>query len=175
VRGYVLAATLLILGCSDWAANASPYATDDPEIIDANSWQLSVFSQGNTNNEGRSGTAVGVELDYGILPDLQAGVSLPVGFSAPNRDRTDLGMSDIELGVKYNVVQGTGSGMPQISFCPSVEVSFGASAKVSDVATHFFFPLWAEELWDTWTLRGGSGYRTNPAIAAEILFSAASG
>ncbi|HEY8950120.1 MAG TPA: hypothetical protein VIM56_14645 [Rhizomicrobium sp.] len=162
MRSYILAAAILILGCSDWPASASPYATDDPEIVDAKSWQIALFSQENTNDNGKSGTAAGVELDYGLMRGLQASVSVPVGFSAPNRDDADLGMSHIEFGVKYAIIDDTHAVLPAISFCPSVEFSFRASYKLTDGATHFFFPVWAEKSWGAWTLRGGAGYRTNP-------------
>jgi len=161
MRRSLFATVILLLGCSDWRADAAPYAIDDTDVVAPHSLALAVFSEGRTNAGPESGSTFGLELEYGVAPRLEVSAALPVGSSAAVRGRTRLDVSHIEFGFKYGIVDSARSLLPTIVFAPSTDLSFG-SGRNEDHATHVFLPLWLEKPWGGWTLRGGAGYRINP-------------
>jgi hypothetical protein len=140
-----------------------PFVTDDPVPTDYGHFEIYAFSQGNANAGRNSGTALGLEVNYGLLPDVQISASLPVGFSASGRGRVRYGITAAEFGVKYRFVEEDESGWrPQISFYPSVDTAIGSPRGMDDNATHEFLPLWMQKSFGKWTAFGGGGYTFNP-------------
>jgi outer membrane putative beta-barrel porin/alpha-amylase len=144
-------------------ANAGPpFVTDDPEPTDYGHFEIYAFTQGLSAEGSKSGTALGLEVNYGLVPDVQVSVSLPVGFSAPNRSRPRFGITDAEFGVKYRFMSEDKEGWrPQVSFYPSIDGAI-ATRNFGDNETHEFFPIWAQKSFGPWTAFGGGGYRINP-------------
>jgi len=141
-----------------------PFNTDDPDPTDYRKFEIYLYSQGTVDSGSKAGTALGLEINYGALPDVQISVALPAGFTAPSRARATLGISDVELGVKYRFIEEDESGWrPQVSFYPALEAPLGKSGKaLGDSATHIFLPLWTQKSLGLWTPFGGGGYRVNP-------------
>ena len=146
-----------------------PFATDDPEPTDYGHFETYLFTQGVTAGSGKSGPELGLEVNYGALPDLQISASLPVGFSAPNRTGMAIEVSDVEFGVKYRFVEEDNDGWrPQVSFYPSVQFALWGTADNSpDGGTQEFLPLWAQKSFGNWTTFGGGGYRIDPGRSAR--------
>jgi hypothetical protein len=148
----------------DVAHAGPPFATDDPEPTDYGHFEIYLYSQETSGDAIKTGSAVGLEVNYGALPNVQVSASLPIGFAAPAHARTTFGVSDAELGIKYRFIEEDDDGWrPQVSFYPSVDAALGNSGKtMADSATHEFLPLWAQKSFGSWTTFGGGGYRLNP-------------
>jgi hypothetical protein len=158
------AAIALVAGPSSLAYAGPPFVTDDPEPTDYGHFEIYLYSQGTQDGDTKTGTALGLDMNYGALPNLQISLSVPVDFSAPQRRRTVFAVSDVELGVKYRFVEESADGWrPQVSFYPSIDTSLGGSrANGGSGATHEFLPLWAQKSFGGWTTFGGGGLRINP-------------
>ncbi|MGD0144385.1 MAG: hypothetical protein ABSC92_14610 [Rhizomicrobium sp.] len=144
-----------------------PFATDDPEPTDYGHFEIYLYSQSVSAGNNENGPELGLEVNYGALPDLQISASLPVGFSAPSR--AEMRLSDGEFGAKYRFIEEDADGWrPQVSFYPSVEVALGNSGRnTGDSAMQEFLPLWAQKSFGDWTTFGGGGYRIDPGHDAR--------
>jgi hypothetical protein len=145
------------------AARAGPpFVTDDPDPTDYQQFEIYLYSEGELDSSRNNGTALGLEVNYGLLPDVQVSVAIPADFSAPNRSHPVFGVSDAEFGVKYRFLEESETGWrPQVSFYPAVQAALGSS-DLGESATHEFFPLWAQKSFGPWASFGGGGYRINP-------------
>jgi hypothetical protein len=144
-------------------ANAGPpFVTDDPEPVEYQHWEFYLASQVFHDSGGWTGTSPHVEINYGVVPNLQLHLIAPVAFSAPSRSGTQVGYGDTELGMKYRFVQETDS-LPQIGAFPLVEVPSGnASRGLGTGRTDVFIPIWLQKKYGKWLTYGGSGYWINP-------------
>ena len=163
VARRVIAAVALIAAPLSAARAGPPFATDDPEPTEYGHYEIYLYSQGTWNGDSQAGTAVGLEVNYGALPNVQISAALPVGFNAPDEAGPRFGIADAKFGVKYRFIQEDSDGWrPQVSFYPSIEAALGnSSATGSDHAAHVFLPLWAQKSFGSWTTFGGGGYRIN--------------
>jgi hypothetical protein len=144
-----------------WAG--PPFATDDPEPTEYQHFEIYLYSEASWAGDSQGGTAMGLEVNYGLLPNLQITASLPVGFDLPDDARARFGIGEAEIGAKYRFIEEDSTGwMPQVSFFPSVEAALVRSGSTTgDRATHVFLPLWAQKSFGEWTTFGGGGYRIN--------------
>lgn len=150
----------LNLGPQAWAG--PPFITDDPEPVEYRHWEVYLGSQvASDDNRGGtvfSGTAPHVEVNYGVLPDVQLHAIVPAVFTHAKGETTQYGLGDIELGVKYRPVHETES-MPQIGFFPLVELPTGDEKKdLGEGRVQVFLPVWVQKSWGPWTTYGGGGY-----------------
>jgi hypothetical protein len=145
------------------AAHAGPpFLTDDPDPTDYQQYEIYLYSLGVVDGGANTGTPLGVEVNYGALPDLQISAALPAGFTGPARTQATFGITDAEFGLKYRFIEEDEAGWrPQVSFYPAIQVALGGSGD-GDQATHEFIPLWAQKSFGSWTTFGGAGYRINP-------------
>ena len=159
----IAVAILALLVASSAAIAGPPFVTDDPEPTSHRHFEIYLFSDGSATRDGMSGSALGLEINYGALPNLQISASLPVGYSAPSRARMRLGVTDAEFGVKYRFIQeGENWWQPQVSFYPSVEAAI--ASEIGEHSTRIFLPLWVQKSFGPWTTFGGGGYRINPGV-----------
>lgn len=160
----MLAVLALVAAPLSAAQAGPPFATDDPEPTGYGHFEIYLYSQGTSAGGDKTGTALGLSVDYGLLPGLQVSASLPLDYDAPARAKMKFGVSDAELGVKYRFIAEDDAGWrPQISFYPSVAMALGDSGRaMGDKAMHVFLPLWAQKSFGSWTTFGGGGWRANP-------------
>lgn len=144
------------------AVAGPPFLTDDPEPVEYQHWEVYLFGQGNHASDSYSIDGPAVELNYGVLPDTQLHLIVPlttVGDGVPTRS----GLGDTELGIKYRFVHET-SEMPQIGIFPMAELPTGdADRGLGNGRTWFRLPLWVQKSWDPWTTYGGAGVALNSA------------
>lgn len=139
-----------------------PFTTDDPEPVEYGHFESFLFSQGASIGGAINGTAIGAEVNYGLLPDLQISASVPIEFSSAAKVKMTFDFSDAEVGIKYRFMQEGDGWRPQISFYPSLEATFtDHGERWSPGITHAFFPVWAQKSVGSWTTFGGGGYRVN--------------
>ncbi|MGH7996415.1 MAG: transporter [Opitutaceae bacterium] len=139
-----------------------PYITDDPEPVDYQHWEVYLASMTQHTPDGFTGTLPHVEINYGVVPDVQLHMIVPDAFdSAAGEPRTH-GLGDIELGVKYRFLKETDA-HPQIGIFPLVELPTGDENKgLGTGHTQLFLPVWMQKSWDKFTTYGGGGYWITP-------------
>ncbi len=134
--------TLLLLGCPASLMAGPPFVTDDPIPVDYRHWEVYLALQLYQNAGSWSGAATQVEVNYGVIPDLQLHLIMPDAFNAPGMGPKELGLGDIELGVKYRFIKQTAN-IPDVAIFPLVEVPThtvqGQSGYQGYVAIQFTF------------------------------------
>jgi hypothetical protein len=124
----------LLSGALLWAAATAPafagppYQTDDPEPTAYRHYEIYVFGSYDADTSHAVNAQLpSLEVNYGLMPNVQFSVSLPyAGASAPGTPFTT-GVGDAEVGLKIRFVW-EGNGWPQVAFYPSVELPTGSVA-----------------------------------------------
>ena len=152
--GFLVMATFMRAG--------PPFVTDDPEPVEYQHWEVYLGSQYEHSGTGASGTLPHVEVNYGVMPDLQLHLVAPVAFAAPSDASREVGYGDTEIGAKYRFLQET-DGQPQVGVFPLVELPTGDNVRgLGSGHTQLFLPVWLQKTVGTWTTYGGVGYWINP-------------
>jgi hypothetical protein len=161
---------LLLVGVSLCLASpvpaGPPFVTDDPEPVEYRHWEVYLASQLDRDTDGWSGTSPHLEVNYGVVPEVQLHLIAPLAFTAPKDGVTHFGYGDTELGLKFRFVQETPC-FPQIGVFPLVELPTGDSDRgLGGGETRAFLPVWIQKSWGAekrqWTTYGGGGYWINP-------------
>jgi hypothetical protein len=156
-----VSATLLCLTLAGTARGGPPFVTDDPEPVDYQHWEFYVASEDAKLGGDWSGTAPHIEINYGVVPDVQLHLIAPMAYDVPPAGHTQYGIGDIELGVKYRFIQATNY-FPQVGIFPLLEVPSGSrSENLGNGHWQAFLPVWLQKSWGTWTAYGGGGYGVN--------------
>lgn len=155
-------ALALVLCCSaSWVAPVlagPPYDTDDPEPVGYRHWEFYVASQSLRDRDGSTGTAPHFEVNYGVLPNVQLHLIVPLAYTAPSHGGNTYGVGDTELGVKWRFIQEQ-TWVPQLGIFPFLEVPTGSRTRgLGNGSALIFVPLWAQKSFDAWTTYGGGGY-----------------
>jgi hypothetical protein len=108
-----------------------PFRTDDPEPVEFKHGEFYIASQGSFG-DGSEMTAPHVEINYGILPDVQLHLLAPLEYVNPKGESSHYGYGDTELGVKYRFIQED-AWIPQVGIFPLVLLPTGDEDKNSDL------------------------------------------
>lgn len=139
-----------------------PFITDDPEPVDYQHWEFYLASQHTETADGWSGTAPQVELNYGVITNVQLHLIAPLAYNVPAQGSGHYGYGDTEVGVKFRFVQQT-PGFPEAATFPLLEIPTGnAGDGLGNGHVQAFLPLWLQKDFGSWTLYGGGGYGINP-------------
>ena len=140
-----------------------PFLTDDPEPVDYQHWEAYVFALGDHSGSGYNVEGPAMEMNYGVLPDTQLHLIVPMTTVGGSGTPSATGLGDIEFGVKYRFVHETNR-WPQIAMFPLIELPTGdASRGLGNGQTWFQLPLWLQKSWGPWTTYGGGGEVLNSA------------
>ena len=140
-----------------------PFLTDDSQPVDYGHWEAYVFANGDHGSDNYAINGPAVELNYGVLPDTQLHLVVPMTTVGGSGTPTVYGLGDTELGIKYRFVQET-NGWPQIGIFPMVELPTGeASRGLGNGSAWFRLPLWLQKSFGPWTTYGGGGAALNSA------------
>jgi len=141
-----------------------PFRTDDAEAVEYQHWEIDVFSLGTSIRGGTVGILPGVEVNYGVVPNVQLHVTFPVGYNSTLGKGTGFGLGDTELGVKYRFIDAEKDDWwPQVAVFPLVEIPTGNQhLGLSTGHTQVFLPMWLQKEFGAWTTYGGGGYWVNP-------------
>jgi hypothetical protein len=158
----------LIVGVFGKPVNAGPpFLTDDPVPVEHKHWEFYVFSTLDRTGEGTDVQAPAFELNYGVVPDVQAHLVFPFAWSLPSDGPDTFGASDMELGLKYRFVQETEQ-TPQIGTFPILNVPTGdADRGLGNGEAWAKFPIWVQKSWGPWTTYAGGGYAINGAAGEK--------
>lgn len=156
------AAVLCILLAAGWVWAGPPFFTDDPEPVPYKHWEFYVAGQYTKNQDGKSGTAPHFEVNYGVMPDLQLHMIVPLAWDRPQGGSNQYGVGDVELGAKYRFIH-EGRYLPQVGAFPLLVLPTGDDERgLGDGQTKLFVPIWLQKSWGPWTSYGGGGYWVNP-------------
>lgn len=155
---------LLILAAGRIALAGPPFQTDDPDPVAYRHFEAYVFELSDGTVPG--GTSLEVpsfEMNWGVVPNVQLHLVVPVGASfAPNGGPVRYGVGDTELGAKVRFVKET-KRLPEVGIFPFVELPSGSAANGLGVGkTWYRLPLWIQKSWGPWTSYGGGGEAVVP-------------
>jgi hypothetical protein len=162
-RAVAFPALCFAVACAAFSALAGPpYRTDDPEPVEYKNWEVYLASQYSNDRSGISVTAPHVEINYGVAPNTQLHVILPMQSVKVSGAPSQYGYGDTELGVKYRFFENEESKFMAGVF-PLVEVPTGDQSKgLGNGDAQVFLPLWLQKSWGSWSSYGGGGYWINP-------------
>jgi len=145
------------------AVAGPPFLTDDPEPVDYQHWEAYIFATGDHTSGGYMINGPALEMNYGVLPDTQLHLVVPMSTVGGDGTPTVSGLGDIEFGIKYRFLRET-NGWPQIGIFPMVELPAGdADRGLGSGQTWFRLPLWIQKSFGPWTTYGGGGADLNSA------------
>jgi hypothetical protein len=151
-------ATAVVFFAQTTAIAGPPYITDDPEPVAYRHWELYLASQTFHDRDGWTGTAPHVEVNYGVIPNVQLHLIVPLAYAVPVGGGSAYGLGDTEVGIKYRFVQ-EGEWRPQIGTFPFLEIPTGKSrVDLGNGSAQLFLPLWLQKSFGPWTTYGGGGF-----------------
>jgi hypothetical protein len=155
---------MCLLAVTHTAAIAGPpYQTDDPEPTSYRHYEIYVFgTYGNDADRGVSANLPSLEINYGLMPNVQFSVTLPFATQQSRGAPLHAGYDDTDVALKVRFIQ-EGAGRPQVSFYPSILFPT-ASAGLGNGLPKVFLPLWAQKTNGSWTYFGGGGFWHNPGL-----------
>lgn len=158
----ILGAGLAWLGAEAPVWAGPPFLTDDPEPVDLGHWEVYGFTQVTEVRDNASGVEPGLEINYGLAPNLQIHMIAPLAVDHPEGRHDTFGLGDIELGAKYRFIQET-DGSPQVGMFPLLELPTGdAGHGLGAGCVRAFLPVWVQKSYGDWLTYGGGGYWINP-------------
>lgn len=158
--GWLLILWLTLFPTGAWAG--PPFLTDDPQTVDFQHWEFYLASIDFKTKDGWVGDGPHVEINYGVVPNVQLHLIAPVAYDSPSLGTGHYGYGDTELGVKFRFVQETKS-VPMVGIFPLLEVPSGSAREgLGTGRVHALLPVWLQKTWGTWTIYGGGGYGINP-------------
>lgn len=167
-----LAALLIADLFSAPALAGPPYQTDDPEPTAYRNYEIYLFGEIQTTQKQTDATPLALEVNYGLLRNLQFSVTVPYAFS--DQDDTNIthsGFGDTEVALKYRFIPETKTS-PQIAFYPSVTLATGKTSDETAAGKgSLFLPLWAQKDIGKWTVFGGGGALLNGGPAGQASWS----
>ena len=99
---------LLALACAAPAHAGPPFQTDDPDPVEFRHFEMYAFelSDGTGSNAGGTSLALpAYEVNYGIVPNVQLHLVLPLAtVFPPANGPTSFGLGDTELGAKVRLL-----------------------------------------------------------------------
>ena len=149
---------IVALGTPASAIAGPPYSTDDPAPVDPGHWEVIPFVTG-SHESGTTAGEAGFDVNYGLMPDVQLTLVLPVLYEHSRSLRSGLGR--IETEVKWRFLEQDENGLrPEMAFALTVILPTAAADYDSDDVS-FMFPLWMQKDFGEWSVFGGGGYQFN--------------
>jgi hypothetical protein len=140
-----------------------PFDTDDPEPVDFLHWEFYIASIQHFHRSESDATLPHVEINYGVIPNVQLHIVAPMGYVRAN-GRTSYGFGDTEVGVKYRFIEESDD-TPQVGIFPMVEIPTGDKNKgLGSGQAQVYLPIWFQKSWGDFTTYGGGGFWYNPGV-----------
>lgn len=140
-----------------------PYLTDDPDPVHFHHWEYYLSSQNtfDTRYNSASGTLPEIEVNYGVIPDVQLHLIIPAAYQYATPHELETGYPFTELGVKYRFVKER-KNVPEIGVFPIIEIPTIKDYRFGQENVQVFLPVWFQKSWNKLTTYGGAGYWINP-------------
>jgi hypothetical protein len=160
-RRYIVLAGTLFLLFNQWSYAGPPFNTDDPQPVDFKHWEYYISSINVIQPGVWTGTCPHFEVNYGLIPNVQIHLLLPINYAFSQNEYTNFGYSNTEFGIKYRFVQES-ENIPQIGVFPIIEIPTIKNDEFSNGKAQIYLPVWAQKSWGKLTSYGGVGYWINP-------------
>jgi hypothetical protein len=159
---WVVLTIMVLLATLRPVSAGPPFRTDDPEPVEHRHWEFYVATVYENGRGDLSGTAPHLEVNYGIVPDVQLHLLVPNAYDRPTEGPALFGLGNVEFGVKYRLLQES-KYVPMIGVFPLLEAPTGSKARgLGTGQFQFFLPIWLQKSFGPWTTYGGGGYWINP-------------
>lgn len=144
-----------------------PYLTDDPEPTEYLHWENYLYAAGDHQGGVYTLNAPALGINYGLLPETQLSISLPMTTVGGGGAASVSGLGDIQLSLKYRFFHET-NGWPQVAFFPAINLPTGDAARgLGNGRVWFQLPLWLQKSFGAWTTDIGGGVSLNSAPGAR--------
>jgi len=144
-----------------------PFLTDDPGVVEYGHSEFYIATDMTKTADGTEGSLPHLEYNYGFAPNFMVHVLVPYAFSDPKDGSSERGLGDIEIGLKYLVLDET-KNLPMIGIFPIVTVPSGDEDKgLGNGSAQYFLPVWLQKNWGSWQTNFGGGYMINNAEGAQ--------
>lgn len=150
---------ILLLTCAERGIAGPPFKTDDPQPVDFRHWEFYLASVQQFERSESDATLPHLEINYGILPDIQLHLVAPMGY-VRSTEGTRYGYSSTEVGVKFRFLPESES-ILQIGIFPMVELPTG-DKRLGETDLQLYLPIWLQKSWGHLTTYGGGGYWVTP-------------
>jgi hypothetical protein len=139
-----------------------PFVTDDPEPVEFQHWEVYLFSTYAHSQNFDFATAPGVEVNYGVIPEVQLHLIAPAAYAREgDGGSAKYGYGDTELGAKYRFIKETDT-LPMVGVFPLLELPTGDERRgLGNGRAQVFLPVWLQKSWGPWTTYGGGGFWYN--------------
>jgi len=161
IKKNIVPVIILILCNIQFIYAGPPFDTDDPETVRFKHWEYYISSINSYQVGVWSGTSPHIELNYGLIPNVQVHLLLPMNYIYYNHNGADFGYADTEFGIKFRFIQET-ENSPQVGIFPIVEIPTVKNSEFSDGKAKIYLPVWLQKSWGKLTTYGGGGYWINP-------------
>ncbi|MDP4204107.1 MAG: hypothetical protein Q8861_15605 [Bacteroidota bacterium] len=138
-----------------------PFNTDDPEPVKYRHWEYYVASINLFQSGFASGTLPHIEVNYGIIPNGQLHVLLPLNYNIQKGNALQYGYENSEIGFKYRIFYNSQSTF-QIGTFPIFEIPTINNQNFGNNKMQIYLPVWIQKSWGKLTTYGGGGYWINP-------------
>ena len=138
-----------------------PFFTDDPQTVEFKHWEYYISSVSTFQADGSAGTLPHFEVNYGLVPNVQVHLLVPINYTSSKSDGFAMGYANTEFGVKYRFVQET-ENMPQIGVFPILQIPTLKNSAFGNGQLQVFLPVWGQKTWGKLMTYGGAGYWINP-------------
>lgn len=170
IRGVLLSFSLLLTVNASVTAGP-PFLTDDPEPVGFRNWEYYLSSMSTFRPHNWSGTAPHAEVNYGVIPDVQIHLLLPMNYTYVPGESARFGYSSTEIGIKYRFIHETDN-RPQAGIFPIIELPTIKNQAFGNGRTQVYLPVWVQKSWGKLTTYGGAGFWFNPGAGnRNWLFS----
>ena len=121
-----------------------PFVTDDPEPVPYGHYEFYTLSTGSAVHGDTTGVGPAWEFNYGVVPNGQVHIIMPLAFDKPTGGPTQFGFGDTELGFKYRLIDEDKDGSrPMIGVYPLVELPIGNDSRGLGAGNvRAYFPVW---------------------------------
>jgi len=140
-----------------------PFSTDDPQPVELHHWEYYISSINTFKSDVSNGTSPHIEVNYGLVRNVQVHLILPLNYSYTQIRGFKLGYAYTELGLKYRFVEESES-LPQVGTFPILEIPTVRNTEFGNGKVQLFIPLWVQKSWGKLTTYGGGGYWINPGM-----------
>jgi len=140
-----------------------PFVTDDPEPADYQHFEINTAMQGTYTKDGRAGAWPNLDINYGLIPDVQFTVNLFGAYAKGYGEKLHYGDGDTEVALKYRFLEEDEDGwVPMAAFYPNITFATGkAPDNLGSGHDRVFLPLWLQKNIGDFQTYGGGGYYLN--------------
>jgi hypothetical protein len=141
-----------------------PFRTDDPDPGKYQQYEFYTIFTGTHVSDDTRGFGPAWEFNYGLIPNGQLHVVVPLAFDSPAGGPAQFGYGDTELGFKYRFIDEDKNGSrPMVGTAPLLDLPTGDQSRGLGAGhARLFLPIWVQkDLGNDWLTYGGGGYWIN--------------